>query len=290
MVAIAGTGESCEERERGHAAYHTGRDASRTDRRLIDNPLAAVLVVAAGMAAGTVNTIVGSGSLISFPTLLLLGYPPLVANVTNTIGLVPGVMSGLVGYRRELVGQRARAIPLLIAGALGGLTGAVLLLVLPASAFARIVPILILVACGLMAVQPRLSTWIAERRARAGSTHAHSGGPLLVATVYATGIYGGYFGAGQGVILIALLAILIADDLQRLNGLKNSITFVVNAVAAVLFIAVAPVAWEAALLLGIGAVAGGQIGAHLGRRMSPFVLRGTVIVIGLVVAFRLLLA
>ena len=199
-------------------------------------------------------------------------------------------MSGLVGYRRELVGQRARAIPLLIAGGLGGLTGAVLLLVLPASAFARIVPILILVACALMAVQPRLSTWIAERRARAGSTHAHGGGPLLVATVYATGIYGGYFGAGQGVILIALLAILIADDLQRLNGLKNAIAVTVNAVAAVLFIAVAPVAWEAVLLLAIGSVAGGQIGANVGRRMSPFVLRGAVIVIGLIVAFRLLLA
>lgn len=257
---------------------------------MIDNPLAALLVVAAGMAAGAVNTIVGSGSLISFPTLLVLGYPPLVANVSNTLGLIPGVISGLVGYRRELVGQRARATPLLIAGGLGGLTGAVLLLVLPASAFARIVPILILVACALMAIQPRLSTWIAERRARDGSTHVHEGGPVLLATVYATGIYGGYFGAGQGVILIALLAILVADDLQRLNGLKNAIAFIVNAVAAVLFIAIAPVAWEAALLLGLGAIAGGQIGAHIGRRMSPFVLRGTVIVIGLIVAFRLLLA
>lgn len=257
---------------------------------MIDTPLAAALVIAAGMAAGTINTIVGSGSLISFPTLLLLGYPPLVANVSNTLGLIPGVISGMVGYRRELVGQRARAIPLLIAGGLGGLTGAVLLLVLPAAAFARIVPILILVACALMAIQPRLTTWIAERRIRSGSTQPHEGGPILLATVYATGIYGGYFGAGQGVILIALLAILVADDLQRLNGLKNAIAFIVNAVAAVLFVAFAPVAWEAALLLGVGAIAGGQIGAHIGRRMSPFVLRGTVIVVGLIVAFRLLLS
>jgi uncharacterized protein len=257
---------------------------------LIDSPLAALLVVAAGMAAGTVNTIVGSGSLISFPTLLLLGYPPLVANVSNTLGLVPGVVSGVVGYRRELAGQRARAIPLLVAGGLGGLTGAILLLVLPEAAFNRIVPILILVACALMAVQPRLTARIAERRARGGSAPAHDGGPLLLATVYATGIYGGYFGAGQGIILIALLAILIADDLQRLNGLKNAIAVTVNAVAAVLFIAVAPVAWEAVLLLAIGAIVGGQIGATVGRRMSPIVLRTVVITVGLIVAFRLLLA
>jgi uncharacterized membrane protein YfcA len=257
---------------------------------LIDTPLAAALVIAAGMAAGTINTIVGSGSLISFPTLLLLGYPPLVANVSNTLGLVPGVLSGVVGYRRELVGQRARAIPLLVAGGLGGLTGGVLLLVLPEAAFNRIVPILILVACALMAVQPRLTAWIAERRARGSSTPAHDGGPLLLATVYATGIYGGYFGAGQGIILIALLAILIADDLQRLNGLKNAIAVTINAVAAVLFIALAPVAWEAVLLLALGSIVGGQIGATVGRRMSPTVLRTVVIVVGLVVAFRLLLA
>ena len=257
---------------------------------MIDSPLAAAVVVAAGMAAGAINTIVGSGSLITFPTLLLLGYPPLVANVSNTLGLVPGVLSGVVGYRRELVGQRSRAIPLLVAGGLGGLTGAILLLVLPEAAFNRIVPILILVACALMAVQPRLTAWVAERRARGGSTPAHGGGPLLLATVYATGIYGGYFGAGQGVILIALLAILIADDLQRLNGLKNAIAVTINAVAAVLFIAVAPVAWEAAALIAIGSVVGGQIGAHVGRRMSPLVLRIAVIAIGLVVASRLLLA
>ncbi len=257
---------------------------------MINDPFAAALVIAAGVVAGTVNTIVGSGSLISFPTLLLLGYPPLVANVSNTLGLVPGVLSGVVGYRRELAGQRSRAIPLLVAGGLGGLTGAILLLVLPEAAFNRIVPVLILLACALMAIQPRLTAWIAERRAASGSTPAHDGGPLLLATVYATGIYGGYFGAGQGIILIALLAILIADDLQRLNGLKNAIAVVINAVAAVLFIAVAPVAWEAVLLLAIGAIAGGQIGAHVGRRMSPVVLRTAVITIGVIVAVRLLLA
>jgi uncharacterized protein len=256
---------------------------------LID-PLEALVIIAAGMAAGMINTIVGSGSLITFPTLLLLGYPPLVANVSNTVGLVPGTLSGAIGYRRELVGQRARAKPLLVAAGLGGLTGAGLLLLLPASAFARIVPILILVACALVAVQPRLSTWVVERRARSGANPAHAdGGPILIVSVYLTGIYGGYFGAAQGVILIALLSILIDDGLQRLNGLKNLITTVINAVAALIFILVAPVAWAPAILLAIGSTIGGQLGAIAGRRLSPVALRGVIIVVGVIVAVKLLI-
>lgn len=265
--------------------------------------VAAGAVLLAGAAAGTINTIVGSGSLITFPTLLAVGYPPLVANVSNTVGLVPGSLSGAIGYRRELHGQRARAVPLSVAALFGGLTGAVLLLVLPASAFARIVPVLILVACVLVALQPWLSRMLAERRARAataerargtlgtGTTRMASGhgGPLLLITVYLNGIYGGYFGAAQGVILIALLAILIDDDLQRLNGLKNVLTVVVNGVAALLFVVLAPVAWEAAVLLAIGATVGGQVGASVGRRLSPRVLRGAIIIVGTAVAVRLLL-
>ena len=253
------------------------------------DPLSAIVIVAAGVVAGIMNTIVGAGSLITFPTLLLLGYPPLVANVSNTIGLVPGAMSGSIGYRRELTGQRARARPLLVAGALGGATGAGLLLVLPASAFARIVPVLILVACALVAVQPRLSAWVVARRARSGVPHAGGGLPLIIG-VYLTGIYGGYFGAAQGVILIALLAILVDDELQRLNGLKNVLASVINAVAALIFIALAPVAWVPAILLAIGSTIGGQLGAVVGRRLSPFALRVAIVTIGLIVAIRLLLA
>ncbi len=253
------------------------------------DPAEAIVIIAAGMAAGTINTIVGSGSLITFPTLLFLGYPPLVANVSNTVGLVPGSLSGSIGYRRELAGQRTRAIPLLVAGVLGGLTGAGLLLVLPASAFERIVPILILVACGLVAIQPRLSVWVTERRALLGHAPRHGGGPILVIGVYLTGIYGGYFGAAQGVILIALLAILVDDDLQRLNGLKNVIATSINAVAAIIFIAVAPVAWGPAILLAIGSTIGGQLGALVGRRLSPVALRGAIIVVGTIVAVRLLI-
>ena len=253
------------------------------------DPLDALVIVAAGMAAGTINTIVGSGSLITFPTLLLLGYPPLVANVSNTIGLVPGTISGAIGYRRELHGQRARARPLVVGAGLGGLTGAALLLILPPSAFARIVPILILVACGLVAVQPRLSSWVVERRARLGHAPQVGGGRLLVLSVYLTGIYGGYFGAAQGVILIALLSILVDDELQRLNGLKNVITAAINSVAAIIFILVAPVAWGPAILLAIGSTIGGQLGALVGRRLSPIALRGAIIVVGTIVAIRLLL-
>ena len=254
---------------------------------LID-PLDAVLIIAAGVAAGMINAIVGAGSLLTFPTLLFLGYPPLVANVTNTVGIVPGTISGAIGYRRELAGQARRARPLLIAGALGGLTGACLLLILPAAAFARIVPILILIACLLVAIQPRLSAWVLERRARAGVAHV-GGGWTLVLGVYLTGIYGGYFGAAQGVILIALLAILVDDDLQRLNELKNLITVFINSVSAILFIFLAPVAWAPAILLAIGSMVGGQLGAVVGRRLSPFALRVAIITVGTVVAVRLLL-
>ena len=245
--------------------------------------MAAILL--AGLAAGTVNTIVGSGSLLTFPTLLAFGYAPLVANVSNTVGLVPGAISGSIGYRRELAGQGQRARRLGAAAAAGGLTGGLLLLALPAAAFDRIVPILILVACLLVAVQPRLSGALVKRH---GESARHW--PPLVAGVYLTGIYGGYFGAAQGVILIALLGIFLPDDLQRLNGLKNVLAGLINAVAAVLFIAVAPVAWAPAVLLAIGAVAGGQVGAHYGRRLSPSLLRVLIITIGLLVAVHLLLA
>ncbi len=262
------------------------------------NPWEAAVIMGAGVAAGTINTIVGSGSLITFPTLLLFGYSPLVANVSNTIGLVPGSVSGTIGYRRELAGQRGRAAPLALAALGGGLSGAVLLLVLPASAFERIVPILILVACGLMAVQPRLADVVAARRAAAiergqgrsgASRRSGEGGPALVAGVYLTAVYGGYFGAAQGVILMALLAILVADDLQRLNALKNVIAAAVNGVAAVVFIAVAPVAWAPAVLLAVGSIAGGQLGARIGRRLPSTVLRTVIIVVGLTVAIRLLI-
>jgi uncharacterized membrane protein YfcA len=244
----------------------------------------AVIVLAVGLAAGTINTIVGSGSLITFPTLLALGYPPVVANVSNTVGLVTGSISGAVGYRRELEGQRRRITVLGMASTSGGLTGGILLLVLPAEVFRDIVPVLILVACVLVSLQPRL----ARRVARREGPDRPNGGPLLFAAVFGTGVYGGYFGAAQGVILIALLGIFVDDGLQRLNALKNVLAALVNGVAAVLFILFAHVSWAPALLLAAGAIVGGQLGARLGRRIAPQVLRGVIIVVGVAVAVRLL--
>ena len=240
------------------------------------SPLECVLVLAAGVFAGAINTVVGSGTLVTFPVLLAVGYAPVVANVSNTLGLVPGSVSGAIGYRRELTGQRRRVLVLAGASLLGGITGAVLLLSLPGSAFEAIVPVLIALALVLVVGQPRLSRALAARRQR---VRPH-GGPLLWGGVFGTGIYGGYFGAAQGVILLAILGIAIPEDMQRLNALKNVLAALVNGVAAVIFVVFASVAWLPALLLAAGSAAGGQLGARIGRRLSPAVLRAVIVVVG----------
>ena len=245
--------------------------------------LEGVLVLAAGVFAGAINTIVGSGTLVTFPVLLAVGYGPVVANVSNTLGLVPGSVSGAIGYRAELAGQRRRALVLLSASFLGGITGAVLLLSLPSSAFETIVPVLIALALVLVVLQPRLSRALA---ARGGHARPH-GGPLLWGGVFGTGVYGGYFGAAQGVILLALLGITIPDDIQRLNALKNVLAALVNGVAAAIFVVVADIAWLPALLLAVGSAAGGQLGARVGRSLSPAVLRGVIVVVGLAAIVQL---
>lgn len=246
--------------------------------------LDALIIMAAGLVAGTMNTIVGAGSLITFPTLLALGYPPVTANVSNTVGIVFGSVSGTVGYRRELRGQRRRVLVLGSASFMGGIVGGVLLLTLSGAVFRDVVPILILVACGLVIVQPRLSRWVATRRTKP----VEHGGAALYVGIFITGIYGGYFGAAQGVILLALLGIFIADDLQRLNGVKNVLATIANGVAAVLFVFEAHVVWEVAALIAVGSVIGGQLGAHFGRRLPAPVLRVVIVVVGVVAAVRLL--
>ena len=245
-------------------------------------PWAALAIFAAGLGAGTVNVIVGSGSLITVPTLLALGYPPVLANVSNNVGLVPGAASAVVAYRRELGGQRTRIVKLGSASLTGGVTGAVLLLALPASAFKAAVPALVLLATVLMAVQPRVSRWLATR----GDRHIHGGLPLL-AGVFLTGVYGGYFGAAQGVILMALLAIFIDDELQRLNGTKNALALIVNGVAAVVFLLVTNVDWAVVVLIAAGSTIGGQLGGHYGRRLPAEILRACIVVVGLGVAIAL---
>jgi len=241
----------------------------------------AAAILGAGMVAGTINTIVGSGSLITFPTLLAFGYAPLAANVSNTVGLVPGAISGTIGYRRELVGQRERAVWLGAAAAAGGLTGALLLLAFP-GAFAAVVPVLIAVALVLVVAGPRLSEALREHR----HARAHRSWPLALG-IFATAIYGGYFGAAMGIMMIALLTLFLPDDLQRLNALKNVLAGFINGVAALVFAAVAPVRWDVALLIAAGALVGGQIGAGVGRRLPPNVLRAAIICVGLVAEARL---
>lgn len=246
--------------------------------------LEALAILGAGFLAGTVNTVVGSGSLITFPTLLAFGYAPVTANVSNTVGLTFGSMSGAVGYRRELRGQQRRVLVLGSASFVGGLTGGILLLTLPSSVFDAVIPALILAACALVIVQPRLSTWVATRR----DHPVEHGGPVLYAGIFATGIYGGYFGAAQGVILLALLGIFIADDLQRLNGVKNVLALIANGLAAVLFVFSTHVVWEVAALIAVGSIVGGQVGAHVGRRLPAPLLRVGIVIIGVVAAIRLI--
>lgn len=242
--------------------------------------------MAAGMAAGGVNAVIGSGSLITFPTLLAFGYAPVTANVSNNVGLVPGSISGAIGYRRELRGQGTRARTLAMGSGLGGLVGAVLLLTLPSDVFDAIVPALVLTACALMVLQPRLSRWVAERR----GVRRRDIGPAPLAVAFLAGIYGGYFGAAQGVILLATLGVLVPDDLVRTNALKNVLAGTVNGVAAVVFILFADVAWSAAALIAIGAVIGGALGARAGRRIPAAVLRALVVMLGVGVAAYLVLS
>jgi uncharacterized membrane protein YfcA len=245
-----------------------------------------VAVLLAGMAAGTINVVVGSGTLMTFPTLLAFGVPPVTANVSNTIGLVPGVASGVVGYRRELRGQRARSIRLGSASIAGGIVGALLLLSLPDDAFSAIVPALILLGLLLVVLQPRISAWVDRRHEGARGEF----GPWWVwPAVFGTGVYGGYFGAAQGVILMGVLGIGIADTLQRLNGLKNVLAGLVNGVAGLIFVVVADVDWTVVALIAAGSIVGGQLGATLGRRLPPLVLRIVIVVVGLVALVSFLL-
>lgn len=245
--------------------------------------LQAVLLLVAGLGAGTINTVVGSGSLITFPALLALGYPPVVANMTNNLGVLPGSVSGTLAYRAELRDQWSRTLHLVIASVVGGLLGALLLLMLPTAAFDAIVPALIALACVLVVVQPWLRRWLSTRRRRAGRA-----GPALFSGVFATGIYGGYFGAAQGVLLLALLDILLDDELNRLNAMKNVLATGANGAAAAVFVVHGGVAWLAAALIAGGAVVGGQVGARIGRRLSPTVYRSVIVAVGLVAIVKLL--
>jgi hypothetical protein len=245
----------------------------------------AVAIFAAGAAAGTINTIVGSGTLLTFPVLLAFGYEPVTANVSNTIGLVPGSIAGAYGYRAELEGERRRVLWLAVASLAGGIVGAVLLLVLPASAFNAIVPVFIAAALVLVVVQPWLTRRVAGRH-----DHPLRARGVLPLSLFAIGVYGGYFGAAQGILLLAVLGLSLSEPLQRINGIKNVLAGLTNAVAGIVFvIAASHVSWAVAGLLAAGSLLGGSLGARVGRRLSPSVLRGAIVVVGVAAILKLVL-
>jgi uncharacterized protein len=241
-----------------------------------------VCIGLAGLSAGAINTVVGSGTLITFPVLLAFGYPPVTANISNGVGLVAGSVSGAWGYRDKLEGQRQRAIRLGLASALGGLTGAALLLIMPASAFTAIVPVFIALALVLTVLQPRLQARLRMRELQ------HPVARLLTPLcVYGAGVYGGYFGAAQGILLLGILGVLLAQDLQRTNALKNVLAGIVNGVAAVFFMFFAHVAWAPAGIIAVSSIFGAQLGARYGQRLHPAALRALIVVVGIAAIVKL---
>lgn len=251
----------------------------------------ALLVVLAGLGAGTINAVVGSGTLITFPTLLLLGVAPVTANISNTIGLVPGSVTGAVGYRGELGGARGDLLRLAPMSLVGGAAGAVLLLVLDPAVFSTVVPMLIVLGVLLVVTGPRITAWTARRRQQRHPSPSGAGRRAMQAGVLGVGVYGGYFGAAQGVILVGIFGVLSTAPLQRLNAYKNVLAAAVNAVAAVVFVVAVPglVDWTVALLLAAGSTVGGVLGATVGRRLSATALRVVIVLVGVVAVFRLVL-
>lgn len=247
-----------------------------------------LIILVAGVIAGIINVVAGAGTLITFPTLLALGIPPVSANVSNTVGLVPASVTGAIGYRRELAGQWRAVVTMAAFSAVGGIVGGVLLLSLPESSFSAVVPYLLLLAAILCAIQPRVARFVRRHSTETSvDTRAVTFG--LVLGVLATGVYGGYFGAAQGVILLALLGILWSTDLNRANGAKNVLAGVANIVSAVIFISSGQVDWMIALLVGVGSAIGGMIGARIGRRLPAAVLRLILVVVALTAAVVLFL-
>jgi uncharacterized protein len=252
-----------------------------------------ILICLAGVGAGAINAVVGSGTLITFPTLVALGYPPVTATMSNAVGLVAGGISGTWGYRRELSGQWDRLRWQIPASLLGAGLGAWLLLHLPEKVFVAVVPVLLIGALILVVVGPRIQAWARKRSDAAGrSAEVVSPGRMaaVVAATFVVGVYGGYFTAAQGILLIGLMGALLPESMQRMNAAKNLLSLLVNIVAAAAYTLVAfdRISWLAAGLIAVGSLAGGFLGAHYGRRLSPGALRIIIVIIGLIGLYRLL--
>jgi uncharacterized membrane protein YfcA len=239
----------------------------------------------AAVAAGAVNALAGGGTLITFPTLTALGLPAVAANVTNTIALAPGHLGATLAQKKDLAGQRARVTRLVPAALLGGLVGGLLLLFTSERVFRQLVPFLILLASALLAVQEPVRAWLLRRL----GTHAHTSHEgWAVLPVFAASIYGGYFGAGLSVIVLAALGLLIDDSLTRLNATKQAVGFAANGAAAVLFVFSGQVHWPVGLVMAVGAIAGGAIGGRLAGRVRPATLRLVVVTVGVAVGLAYL--
>ena len=244
----------------------------------------AAIIALAGLWAGLINAVVGSGTLVTFPVLVALGYSPVTATTSNAIGLITGSITGAVGYRSELAGEGRRLARYSVASLLGAVGGTVLLLSLPADAFETIVPVLVGISVVLVLVQPLLARRLGDRAAA-----DRTGSPLLYVLIFLVGVYGGYFAAAQGILLVGLMGLLLADPLQRLNAFKNTLAAVVNLVAGVIYAFVAPVSWPVVAILATSSIVGGLLGASVGKRLSPTVLRGAIVVIGVAAVVHLLL-
>jgi uncharacterized membrane protein YfcA len=251
-----------------------------------------ILIALAGVGAGAINAVVGSGTLITFPTLVTLGYPPVVSTMSNAVGLVAGGVSGTWGYRRELRGQWHRLRWQIPASLLGAGCGAWLLLHLPEKVFTEVVPVLLVAALVLVVIGPRIQAWARSRAEQAGRSAEHvtpARMAALVAGTFVVGVYGGYFTAAQGILLIAMMGAMLPEDMQRMNAAKNLLSLLVNIVAALAYTLVAfdRISWPAAGLIAVGSLIGGFLGAHYGRRLSPAALRAIIVVVGLIGLYRL---
>ena len=261
------------------------------------------LVLVAGLWAGTINAVVGSGTLVTFPVLVALGYAPVAATISNAMGLIAGNLAGSWGYRRELAGLRSTLLKLLPASILGGITGAALLLHLPESVFGTVAPYLIVAALLFVVFQPALQAWV-RRRAEASAPAPAAGGPglpaapvkaprrqsvILVILIYLAGVYGGYFVAAQGILLVGILGIFLHGTIQHANAMKNILVLGVNIVAAVSYLIFAydRIVWPVVALIAVGSLIGGFAGAALGRRLSPAVLRAVIVLLGLLALWNM---
>ena len=245
-------------------------------------------VLAAGLGAGVLTSTVGVASLLSFPVLLAVGLPPVVANASNTVGMTPAGLSGSFGYRRELGEHPGVTLAVILTCAIGSVAGATLLLALPSDVFAAVAPWLILFTCLLVGAQPTISRWLRRRHAHQVAAPRTTMSPPTAFFAALTGAYGGYFGAGSGVMMVAVLGFGLDLDLRIVNALKTLAVLAANLVASIIFLAVADLDWAAILLLAAGSVVGGYLGSHLGRRLPSGLLRALIVIVGITAAIAML--